>query len=145
MMKYLLIIAHTLLTLWWRLTRPILFGVRILLIQDGQVVLVKHVYQPEWFLPGGGLKRYESLEQAIRREAREEVGANLGEVQLFDFDTSVNHGITLHLAVFLCSDFTMTGHSDAEIAEKRFFPLEALPENISPSNRIKIDQYRAKR
>lgn len=141
-MKYLLITAHTLLTLWWRLTRPILFGVRILLIQDDQVMLVKHVYQPEWYLPGGGLKRYESLEQAVRREAREEVGAELGAVQLFDLDTSVNHGITLHLAVFLCTEFNLGGPSDAEIAEKRFFPLDALPANTAQSNRSKIEKYR---
>lgn len=34
--------------LWWRLTRPITVGVRIFLVQDNRVLLVRHTYQNAW-------------------------------------------------------------------------------------------------
>ena len=54
--------------------RPVTVGVRVMLIRDGQVLLIRHSYLRGWYLPGGGLKRGESMEAAARREAREESG-----------------------------------------------------------------------
>ena len=59
--------------------RPILIGVRTMMIKNDKVLLVRHTYIPGWFMPGGGLKRGETLEQAARREVFEETGAQLGE------------------------------------------------------------------
>jgi 8-oxo-dGTP pyrophosphatase MutT (NUDIX family) len=143
--RSLLVIAHRLRMGVWRLTRPVLFGVRVLMVQDGRVLLVKHVYQPEWFLPGGGLKRSESLEQAARREAREETGAELGAVSLFSADTDILDGITIHNVVYLCEDFRLMGGSDAEIAELRWFFLDALPDDLSKLSRRRIEEYLARR
>ena len=56
----------------WRITRPLTVGVRILLIRDGYVTLVRHTYQDSWYLPGGGVEKRETLEQAIRRELKDE-------------------------------------------------------------------------
>ncbi|MFC0651817.1 NUDIX domain-containing protein [Lederbergia wuyishanensis] len=61
----------------WYISRPITLGVRILLIQDEKVLLVKHTYQNHWYLPGGGVEKSETLERAIRRECKEEIGADL--------------------------------------------------------------------
>jgi ADP-ribose pyrophosphatase YjhB (NUDIX family) len=52
------------------LFRPVRLGVRVMLLRGDQVLLVRQTYMPGWFMPGGGLKRGETLEQAARREAR---------------------------------------------------------------------------
>ena len=63
---------------YWMIFKPLTIGVRVMMLRGDAVLLVRHTYRPNWFFPGGLVERGESLEQAARREAREEVGAELG-------------------------------------------------------------------
>jgi len=132
--KALLSFLYTLNRLRWRILRPITLGVKLLLVQDGSVCLVRHTYQSGWHLVGGGVKRRETLEDAGRREAREEVGARLGELRLFGVYSNFQEGKSDHIAVFVCSEFTLAGARSVEIAEWRMFPLEELPADVSPGS-----------
>ena len=123
------------------LLRPIRMGVCLMMIKDEQVLLVRHTYKEGWFMPGGGLKRGETIEQAARREAREETGAELGGVKFIGIYTSFEENKTDHCSVFLCSDFKVTGKSDNEIAEARLFQLNNLPEDIVSGHRLRIEEY----
>ncbi|MBL7201032.1 MAG: NUDIX domain-containing protein [Anaerolineae bacterium] len=127
--------------LWWAVTRPITVGARVLLIRDGRVLLVRHTYQDRWYLPGGGVKRGETMEQAIRREAAEEVGAALEHLDLFGVYTNFFEGKSDHVAVFVCSTFTLAGRTDREIERFGFFGVDALPPQASPGTRRRIDEY----
>ena len=115
--------------------RPIRMGVRVMMLEEDKVWLIHHTYLSGWFLPGGGLKRNETLEQAARREACEETGAELKEITLLGAFTSFIQWKTDHTVVFLCRDFKFTGTPDGEIAEMRLFPLNELPANTFPSHR----------
>lgn len=130
-------------TLYWRLFRPVTLGVRLLLIKDGAIVLVKHSYQPEWYLPGGGVKRNETLAQAGRREAMEEVGARLDHLQFFGIYSNLTQPKSDHVAVFLCQSFEIVGRSDYEIESVEFFPLAGLPADISSGSHNRIMEYLA--
>lgn len=141
-------------TLWIRLLyagfrlycfvfRPVTFGVRVMLIRDGQALLVRQTYLAGWFMPGGGLKRGETLEEAARREAHEETGAELGALELLGAYTHFGEWQSDHNVVFLCTDFNLVGQPDGEIAEMRFFPLDALPQETFPGHRRRLEEYRA--
>ncbi len=142
-MNWLLNWAYRLYALQWRVTRPITLGVRILLIQDHQVLLVRHTYQAEWHFPGGGLKRGETVAEAVRREAREEVGAHLLEPpQLLGLYTAYHSGKSDHIATFVCHDFVLHTPTDRwEIHQCRPFPLDALPADLSPGSARRIRDY----
>ncbi len=122
--------------------RPVRMGVRVMMIQDKKVWLVRHTYLPGWFMPGGGVKRGETLSEAACREALEETGAQLGEVSLIGTFTNFTEWKTDHAVVFLCSDFKIIGESDGEIAEVKEFPLNELPADMYPPHRKRLEEYR---
>lgn len=122
--------------------RPKTIGVRVMLIQNGQVLLVRQTYMPGWFMPGGGVKRGETLEQAIRREAREEIGAQMGQLTLLGAYTHFGEQKSDHNVLFSCTDFTYNGKQDTEIAEVRFFSLDDLPDGLLPGHRRRLEEYK---
>jgi len=122
--------------------RPLTLGVRVMMIQDGKVLLVRHTYLDGWFMPGGGVKRGETLDQAARREAHEEVGAQLNEISLIGAYSHFLEWKSDHNILFFSNDFTLNGGHDREIAELHFFPLDKLPENLYPSHRRRLEEYR---
>ncbi len=123
--------------------RPVRTGVRVMMIENGKVMLVRQTYMPGWFMPGGGLKRGEALEQAARREAKEETGAELGELKLLGVYTNFTEWKTDHNIVFICKDFKITGNPDNEIAEAHSFHLNELPEGLWPGHRHRLEEYQA--
>ena len=136
-------------TLYWIrrvyqfILRPVNLGVRIMLIQNGKVLLVRHVYQGGWFMPGGGLKRREMLEQAARRECYEEAGVEMQKMELFGIFFNYKEWKSDHIALFVSEDFTMTDKKDSEIAEKKFFPLDDLPAALGDGHRRRLQEYQA--
>jgi ADP-ribose pyrophosphatase YjhB (NUDIX family) len=51
----------------------------------GRVLLLKHRFRPGsgWGLPGGFIEHGEQPEEGLRRELREEIGLEVGELKLF--------------------------------------------------------------
>jgi nucleoside triphosphatase len=61
---------------------------------DGRILICKMpigrgVFPGQWGLPGGGVEPGEYLEQALRREVREELGIDLDHVQPLHFKEAV--------------------------------------------------------
>ena len=83
----------------YRTTPRYTVGVLVLLTRpDGRVLLVQQSYRRQWFLPGGLVKAHESVEEAARRELREELGWVL-EAPLEDVracQNSEHHWVTWH-------------------------------------------------
>ncbi len=125
------------------LFRPIRMGVRVVMIQDGKVWLVRQTYVPGWYLPGGGLKKGETLEEAARREAREETGAELGVISLFGTYSNFTEWKSDHNILFLCREFEFKNKPDGEIAELRAFALDDLPDGLWLGHRRRLEEYQA--
>jgi 8-oxo-dGTP pyrophosphatase MutT (NUDIX family) len=123
-----------------RVTRPFRFGVRTMVLDgDGGLLLVRHSYRPGWHLPGGGVKKWETMEQAAIRETAEEGGI---AVQAMDrlFGVYANFGIGYcdHVALFVAGPWQAAPADSFEIVEARFFPLEALPADASPPTQRRV-------
>jgi ADP-ribose pyrophosphatase YjhB (NUDIX family) len=127
----------------WRLTRPITVGVRLLVLNGDDVLLIRHTYQPGWFMPGGGLKRNETLEEAARRELREETGLGAATMELAGLFTNVAEGKTDHVVVFRAVASGSPASDSPEIAECRWFPRSALPEGTGSGTRRCIERLSA--
>jgi 8-oxo-dGTP pyrophosphatase MutT (NUDIX family) len=132
MMVWVMRLAYTLMRVQWWIFRPILLGVRIVLLQGDQVLLVRHTYVRGWNFPGGSLHRGETPLEAAVREAREEVGAELLEpAELVGLFSSFTSGKSDHVALFVARNFRLGEATDRfEIAEQRFFALDELPAEL---------------
>jgi ADP-ribose pyrophosphatase YjhB (NUDIX family) len=122
------------------LFKPMTVGVRLLMVRDDQVLLVKPVYEDAWYLPGGLVEKGETLEAAVRREAFEETGATLVDLHLYGTYTNFKDGRNDHIIVFISRDFSLNGQSDHEIEALAFFSMESLPENTSSGSRNRIEE-----
>jgi ADP-ribose pyrophosphatase YjhB (NUDIX family) len=128
---------------WFRWTRSMTLGVRALVIdQEGRILLVRHGYTPGWLLPGGGIERGETAQDASARELREEAAITLThEPELFGFYSNEKIFRGDHVALyvvkqFLPGQFTPT----AEITDARFFDREDLPGDTSEGTRRRIEE-----
>jgi len=135
--------AYHLYSFSWRITRPTVIGVRTLLLQKDQLLLVRHTYQHHWYFPGGAVKWGESLMDAAKREAYEEAGVTMtGDLTLLGLYWSVKEGKSDHIAVFVGTEFTIGEAPDRwEIADCDFFPLDKLPAEFSPACARRLGEY----
>ena len=120
---------------------PATYGVRVLLGQEGRVLLIRHTYRSGWHLPGGGIQRGETVETAARREVREETGADMGAVRALGEVPSLEGYSNGHNFLFACTDFTVVGQPDHEIAEARFFLLADLPTHMFDGHRSQAENF----
>jgi len=66
--------------------RP-LVGIGALIFQRGRILMVERGKEPLkgwWSLPGGAVETGETLDQAVRREVREETGLEVQPVRMFE-------------------------------------------------------------
>nr|WP_284498351.1 NUDIX domain-containing protein [Legionella maioricensis] len=117
-------------------------GVRILLIKDEKILLVKHTYQPDWYTIGGGVESGETPRQAIERELQEEVGVVLNAPpELFSVYYSRNEKRDDYIIFYIGHAGAQELVTSSEIAEQQWFPANQLPPDLSPATRRRIQEY----
>lgn len=127
--------------IYWKIFHPLTLGVRLMLIKNDEIILVRHTYRDGWYLPGGGLKRRETFQDGARREAYEEAGATLGQLAFWGIYSNLIGDTSDHEVVMLCKSFDLNGKSDHEIAECRAFPLDKLPQGTVRGVHKCVQQY----
>jgi 8-oxo-dGTP pyrophosphatase MutT (NUDIX family) len=66
----------------YALSSKFLVGMIFFVEKDGRLLLVRHAYQKAWSLPGGWLKKGETIEEGARREIKEEFGASITNIEI---------------------------------------------------------------
>ena len=80
-------------------------SVEALIVADGGLLFLKrrnHPVKGEWWFPGGRIRKGESLEDALRREVKEETGLELLEAKLINVYSWIfpeRHDVTI---TYLC-------------------------------------------
>jgi 8-oxo-dGTP pyrophosphatase MutT (NUDIX family) len=126
--------------------RPRTQGVKCILRDEaGRVLFVRHTYgnRAAWELPGGGMRRRESPETAVRREMREELGIALADLRAVgEVEVAGSHKRTL----LHCFEATTGGAAlelaDAEIARARWAPADAPPRPLGPDAAVLLARAR---
>ncbi|MCE9541106.1 NUDIX domain-containing protein, partial [Candidatus Kaiserbacteria bacterium] len=120
-------------------------GVRLIIVDDRRVLLVSHWYAPwAWTLPGGGVDGEETVDEAAKREALEETGLNVksiaGEIGVYTGPMGKHDLVT----VLYTGDFdgSLSLTPNFEIMARSWFAIDALPKEISPANKRRIEAYR---
>lgn len=135
--------AFLLQSAYLRVRKPRTLGVRTLAVDEtGAVLLVRHSYRPGWFLPGGGVQKWETLEQAAIREVREEGGLEIEALDgLFGVYANFTEYRCDHVALFVSRRWRAVDSRSAEIAESGFFAPHDLPAGTTAATRRRIDEF----
>ncbi len=126
-------------------------GVGAFILNDrNELLLLFRKKAPEkgtWMIPGGAVEFGEKLEDTVKREAREEIGVEVGVVRHVQTGTHIimedGHRTHWIAPVFLCR--VVSGKpkllEPEKHAEMRWFPLNALPGNLSKKTASDVEAY----
>ena len=135
-------------------TRPTSVGAVALMERDGRLLLERRSDSARWGLIGGAMELHESIEEAVRREVREETGLEVTRATLFgiysDPSRIIHYGtgdvLRIFSVVFLVevADFGAPRCSKESTA-LRFFDQDELAQmDIVETHRHIVDDYLTK-
>ena len=128
---------------WSRISQGMTLGVRGVAVDgEGRVLLVKHTYLHGWWLPGGGVERGQTCEDALIRELREEAGLIVeGRPVLISVHANERFFRGDHVLVYRIDRFSLTDRtSHGEIAAIGWFDPAALPEDTHRATRDRLGE-----
>lgn len=121
----------------------------IVVTPQREVLLVRHTYRPKWYLPGGSAHRGERLEDAVRRELREETGIEADQLPRFfaAYSDVAGRLVSTVFVIEVQRPEAPLVLQAMELEDARFFPLEpaALPEDLSPATERRLLEFLGRR
>ena len=120
----------------------------LVLDRDDRVALVLHTYLDGWYLPGGGVQRGESYDQALARELGEEVGLDAFRIErvlgvYHDTVTLKDDHVVAYVVRTDASAPPLKTADPFEIQKVEWFALSSLPKDLSPATARRIGEFRA--
>lgn len=125
------------------LSDKFIIGLVAFVIHNKKILLIKHTYQYAWALPGGWLKKGESIEDCIPREMDEELNLKVKFEKVFNVFSVIKKPVID--IVVVCK--ALSGHvipDKDEVEDAKFFDLIDLPDNILTAHRKYLNMYLTK-
>jgi ADP-ribose pyrophosphatase YjhB (NUDIX family) len=133
-------IRKRLLRIFRRRTR----GVKVMLFNGaGELLLIRNSYGRSdlYVLPGGGIRPLETPARAACREVGEELDCLVEEIELISTHSSQAEGKQDTIHLFRAITENRPRPDRFEVEEARFFALDALPANVSPATKRRIEEF----
>lgn len=107
--------------------------VRVIVYRDdGAILLVKNRFSRQgWALPGGGVNRNESYEQAAVREVSEEIGLKIHNLRYLGKANSHESYAKFSVQVFAAHASNCDIKCNFEIMEARWLSMDYLPKEYT--------------
>jgi ADP-ribose pyrophosphatase YjhB (NUDIX family) len=101
----------------------------IIVNPEGKVLLLDHLFRPAsgWGVPGGFIEKNETGEAGLRREIKEEVGLEIGDVRLYKVRTIKRH---IEIVMVAKAEGEPVINS-REIRSARWFALDEMPAEMN--------------
>jgi ADP-ribose pyrophosphatase YjhB (NUDIX family) len=127
-------------------------AVGVLVIANLMILLIKRAFPPsagKWSIPGGVVELGERVEDAARREVREEVGLEIDDLKLLGVYDSIimdsNGSVRYHYVIieYLAEAKSTDVKPSIEVAEYRWVTIEDIDKlDTTPSLRELIRTYK---
>ncbi|MBP6912647.1 MAG: NUDIX domain-containing protein [Candidatus Pacebacteria bacterium] len=128
--------------IFWKLFRPNTKGVKVLLICNNEILLVKNIGKDYFLLPGGNMRLWgEDPVVCAKREVFEELGIKLvTEPELLGMYNSDLEGKkdTIYTYIFNLESKGFT--KGWELDDARWFPLDSDDQKISPATKRRVSE-----
>ena len=141
--RVLLVQAHRVRLVWWRIRKPLLLGCRVLAFDgEGRVLLVRHSYgSGRWLLPGGGIAKGEAPLQAALRELAGETACALEDPREIAVIEEPLAGTTNRVHIVTGRARGVPHGDGREIVAAQFFALDALPAELAQQLRLHLTDW----
>ncbi len=123
-------------------------GVKVMVFNAaGELLLIRNTYGRShlFVLPGGSIGFREAPADAAAREVREETSVTAEGLTPVSTHLSQAEGKRDTIHLFTAHANGAPAADGVEVEEARFFPLDALPENVSAATLRRIAEYRGER
>ncbi len=114
------------------------------------ILLEKRTDNGMWCVPGGALELGETLEEALRREVKEETSLEISNPKLFDVKAGVHmvypnkDEVYYTDVVYEINEYEGELKPDSESKELVWTPIDKLPDNIMPTQIEYIEKFVSK-
>ena len=141
MLNFLFKIASSIRKVYWFIRKPITIGVKVIVIADSKVLLIKNRYDKFWYLPGGGVKSGETITDGAARELREECGITPKEFKILGLYSNFLEYKSDHIILFCAYTTDQTLKKGLEIEKIGFFEITNLPADTSIATKKRIEEF----
>ena len=125
-------------------------GGALIFNNKGEVLLVKRTSKTrnqagQWSKPGGGIEFGEKVEDAIKREIKEEVGVDIELTRFLGFvddimESDHQHWITFNYVAKIISGEVKNMEPEKH-EEMKWFSLDNLPKELNKNTDLSIKEY----